>query len=62
MVRKLSLCAVLLVQSPSDPIANLLIDGLKKLEYRGYDSAGVARYRWTMISIRITTPESRWQG
>jgi len=24
------------------PVANLLIDGLKKLEYRGYDSAGVA--------------------
>lgn len=24
------------------PIANLLIDGLKKLEYRGYDSAGIA--------------------
>ena len=24
------------------PIQNLLLDGLKKLEYRGYDSAGVA--------------------
>ncbi len=24
------------------PVANLLINGLKKLEYRGYDSAGVA--------------------
>src|SRR5690348_14653538 len=24
------------------PVANLLIDGLRKLEYRGYDSAGVA--------------------
>lgn len=24
------------------PVANLLIDGLKKLEYRGYDSAGLA--------------------
>src|SRR5690242_3400367 len=24
------------------PIAKLLIDGLKRLEYRGYDSAGVA--------------------
>lgn len=24
------------------PVANLLIDGLKKLEYRGYDSAGIA--------------------
>lgn len=26
----------------SRPVANLLIDGLKKLEYRGYDSAGLA--------------------
>ena len=24
------------------PVANLLIDGLKRLEYRGYDSAGIA--------------------
>jgi len=24
------------------PVANLLVDGLKKLEYRGYDSAGIA--------------------
>ena len=24
------------------PVAKLLIDGLKKLEYRGYDSAGIA--------------------
>jgi glucosamine--fructose-6-phosphate aminotransferase (isomerizing) len=24
------------------PVANMLLDGLKKLEYRGYDSAGVA--------------------
>src|SRR5438045_2879576 len=24
------------------PVAKLLLDGLKKLEYRGYDSAGIA--------------------
>ena len=24
------------------PVANLLLDGLKRLEYRGYDSAGIA--------------------
>ena len=24
------------------PVAPLLLDGLKRLEYRGYDSAGVA--------------------
>ncbi len=26
----------------TQPVAPLLIDGLKRLEYRGYDSAGVA--------------------
>lgn len=26
----------------AQPVANLLLDGIKKLEYRGYDSAGIA--------------------
>ena len=25
-----------------EPVANILIEGLTKLEYRGYDSAGIA--------------------
>jgi glucosamine--fructose-6-phosphate aminotransferase (isomerizing) len=29
-------------QAAKRPVAKLLIDGLKKLEYRGYDSAGIA--------------------
>lgn len=32
----------------------ILLDGLKKLEYRGYDSAGVAVYTGTDLSIRKT--------
>ena len=28
----------------SAPAAPLLLDGLKRLEYRGYDSAGVCRW------------------
>ena len=31
------------------PIASLLIEALKRLEYRGYDSAGIA----TLVSGRI---------
>lgn len=34
--------------------APILMDGLKKLEYRGYDSAGVAVYNGTDLSIRKT--------
>ena len=26
--------------------APILLDGLTKLEYRGYDSAGIAKFRW----------------
>ena len=37
------------------PITNLLIDGLKKLEYRGYDSAGVAvvNEQKTLACLRV---------
>lgn len=31
----------------SRPVAPLLLDGLRRLEYRGYDSAGVA----TLVSV-----------
>ena len=33
------------------PCASLLIEGLKKLEYRGYDSAGVALHEKNKISV-----------
>lgn len=37
------------------PVANLLIEGLKKLEYRGYDSAGVAvvDYQHELKRLRV---------
>src|SRR5690606_18590141 len=34
------------------PVAPLLIEGLRRLEYRGYDSAGVAVVRNGTIQIR----------
>ncbi|MDP3274366.1 MAG: glutamine--fructose-6-phosphate transaminase (isomerizing) [Deltaproteobacteria bacterium] len=34
------------------PCAQLLIDGLRKLEYRGYDSAGVAVHDGTQLVVR----------
>ena len=35
------MCGIVAITS-SEPVANRLIDGLKRLEYRGYDSAGIA--------------------
>ena len=32
--------------------AKVLIDGLKRLEYRGYDSAGIAIFHQGRIEIR----------
>src|SRR5690554_3314345 len=32
--------------------ANILVEGLKKLEYRGYDSAGIAVYNEDKVDIR----------
>ncbi|HMA15600.1 MAG TPA: glutamine--fructose-6-phosphate aminotransferase, partial [Kiloniellaceae bacterium] len=34
------------------PVAPLLLDGLKRLEYRGYDSAGIATLRNGSIDRR----------
>ena len=36
------ICAALLELSANQAVAPLLVDALKRLEYRGYDSAGVA--------------------
>ena len=35
------MCGIVAI-SGSAPVAGRLIDGLKRLEYRGYDSAGIA--------------------
>ena len=35
------MCGIIGIVGAS-PAASLLVDGLKRLEYRGYDSAGVA--------------------
>lgn len=29
-------------------VAEILVEGLRRLEYRGYDSAGVAVLRWNL--------------
>jgi glucosamine--fructose-6-phosphate aminotransferase (isomerizing) len=34
------------------PVASVIIDGLKKLEYRGYDSAGIAVVRKNQVQVR----------
>ncbi|MDD6551458.1 MAG: glutamine--fructose-6-phosphate aminotransferase, partial [Lachnospiraceae bacterium] len=36
----------------SDQAAPILLDGLEKLEYRGYDSAGIAVYDGNEIQIK----------
>lgn len=35
----------------------VLIDGLKKLEYRGYDSAGVAVFNGDVVEVKKTKAE-----
>jgi glucosamine--fructose-6-phosphate aminotransferase (isomerizing) len=35
------MCGIVAI-SGKEPVAGRLIDGLKRLEYRGYDSAGIA--------------------
>ena len=36
------MCGIVAFSSPTEPALNTLLSGLKRLEYRGYDSAGVA--------------------
>lgn len=45
------MCGIIAYVGPQ-PCAQLLIDGLRKLEYRGYDSAGVAVHDGTSIVLR----------
>jgi glucosamine 6-phosphate synthetase-like amidotransferase/phosphosugar isomerase protein len=37
-----NICVALSATSVTKKLAPVLLDGLKKLEYRGYDSAGIA--------------------
>jgi glucosamine--fructose-6-phosphate aminotransferase (isomerizing) len=39
------MCGIVAAAASSN-IVNVLIEALKKLEYRGYDSAGIAYARW----------------
>jgi hypothetical protein len=41
-----------------EPVAPLLVDALKRLEYRGYDSAGVATLE--SASSRAAAPAASW--
>ena len=38
----------------SKPVVPVLIDGLRRMEYRGYDSAGVAVINGTLKRLRST--------
>ena len=37
----------------SRPALNIVLDGLRRLEYRGYDSAGVAIACGTVLSLLV---------
>lgn len=46
------MCGIVGYVGKKDDIAKILIDGLKKLEYRGYDSAGIAVCTDSLIEVR----------
>src|ERR1700758_1312208 len=45
------MCGIIGYIGPKD-VVPVLVEGLRKLEYRGYDSAGVAVVRDTVVSLR----------
>src|SRR5215470_17124739 len=49
------MCGIIGIIGRKD-VAPLLIDGLRRLEYRGYDSAGVA----TLVEGKIGIGHTRW--
>ena len=40
----------------TEQAAPIILDGLSKLEYRGYDSAGMA-----ILTVRRSIPEKQWE-
>ena len=42
----------------NEQAAHILLDGLAKLEYRGYDSAGIAVYDGTKVSLYFPASSS----
>lgn len=45
------MCGIVAYTGKKTDIKNILIEGLKKLEYRGYDSAGIAVYNSESIKV-----------
>jgi len=45
------MCGIIGYIGPKD-VVPILIDGLRRLEYRGYDSAGVAVVRGGLVDLR----------
>jgi glucosamine--fructose-6-phosphate aminotransferase (isomerizing) len=45
------MCGIVCYLGPRDPL-QILLEGLRRLEYRGYDSAGVALFHQNTIEIR----------
>ena len=46
----------------SQKAAPILLDGLSKLEYRGYDSAGIAVYDEKQDAIEVVKAKGRLQA
>ena len=47
------MCGIVGYVGPRDAVS-IILNGLKRLEYRGYDSAGVAVINGNQIEVRIT--------
>src|SRR5712672_2350118 len=47
----IDMCGIIAYIGPKD-VVPVLVEGLRKLEYRGYDSAGVAVVRDSVVSLR----------
>ena len=55
ILRRFILCVELLVLRGSEPAKDIIIGGLERLEYRGYDSAGLALLSNDQIQVRKRT-------